>query len=310
MTADECCSKRGFVTFRLAHLSDLHTGPIPPFRAADVLNKRLTGYLNWRAGRRDIHNMDMLAALTADIRAARPDHIAATGDLVNIGLPQEFDAGLRQVQALGAPADVSLIPGNHDAYVTGSLDAMIQRCGAYMSGDGAAAPAFPFLRVRGGAALIGVNTGVPTLPFLATGRVDRAQLAALGRMLDETRAQNFTRIVMIHHPPHFSGSRWGRRLTNALEVEALLKRHGAELVIHGHNHRHSIAWLNGPLKKIPVIGVASASALPGSPHHRAEWHLYEIDGAGADIRIRITVRGRTADGSFGLISETALAPAA
>ena len=77
------------MTFRLAHLSDAHIGPIPRPRGRELIGKRLTGYLNWRRRGR-IHNMDVLARIVADLRAQNPDHIAMTGDILNIGLPAEF----------------------------------------------------------------------------------------------------------------------------------------------------------------------------------------------------------------------------
>ena len=59
----------------------------------------------------------MLAALVADLKARTPDHIAVTGDLVNLSLPSEFVAARAWLDALGNPRDVSVVPGNHDAYV-------------------------------------------------------------------------------------------------------------------------------------------------------------------------------------------------
>ena len=43
----------------------------------------------------------------------------------------------------------------------------------------------------------------------------------------------------------------------------VLRRHGAELVLHGHDHIHSLVMLDGPSKKIPAVGVPSASAIGG-----------------------------------------------
>jgi hypothetical protein len=37
----------------------------------------------------------------------------------------------------------------------------------------------------------------------------------------------------------------------------------AELVIHGHNHVGSVAFLDGPTGRVPVIGAPSASAKAG-----------------------------------------------
>ena len=75
--------------FTLAHLSDPHL-PMPEARPGQLLNKRATGYFNWWRNRVDIHRPEALAGIVADIKAKQPDHIALTGDLVNVSLPQEF----------------------------------------------------------------------------------------------------------------------------------------------------------------------------------------------------------------------------
>lgn len=252
--------------------------PHLPWRA--LFNKRLTGALNWHSARASIHNMDVLDAVLEDIIAQCPDHIALTGDLVNVGFAPEFAAASLRIARIGDPKNVSIVPGNHDAYVRSSLPEMLRIFAPYMRGDGDAAPTpprFPYLRKRGKIALIGVNTGVPTLPFFATGTVGEAQRASLARMLDETRAEGLFRVVMIHHPPLRTGARFGRALNDAEAVTRTLAEHGAELVLHGHNHRHSIARIEGKNGQIPILGVASASAVPGTPHHRAEYHLIRID---------------------------------
>ena len=60
--------------FRLAHLSDPHLGPLPPVRLRELMNKRLTGYANWRLGRADAQDMDdsFRADRGCEGRAARP----------------------------------------------------------------------------------------------------------------------------------------------------------------------------------------------------------------------------------------------
>ena len=75
------------------------------------------GYINWKRGRERLNDMAMLERLVADLRAQRPDHVAVTGDLVNIGMPEEFRRAAAWMETLGDPADVSFVPGNHDAYV-------------------------------------------------------------------------------------------------------------------------------------------------------------------------------------------------
>ena len=96
--------------FTLAHLSDPHLAPLPKPRAAELIGKRITGYINWQRSRRFIHDSDVLAKIVADLRAQAPDHIAVTGDIANIALPAEFTRGRDWLQSLGPPDNVSFVP--------------------------------------------------------------------------------------------------------------------------------------------------------------------------------------------------------
>src|ERR1043165_5651309 len=103
--------------FRLAHLSDPHL-PMPSARPAQLINKRVTGYYNWWRHRGHLHVPEALAGIVADIHAQQPDHIALTGDLVHVSLPQEFQRAAEWLVRLGPPDRVTVIPGNHDVYVS------------------------------------------------------------------------------------------------------------------------------------------------------------------------------------------------
>ena len=279
------------VTFVLAHLSDAHIGPLPRPHRRELLGKRLTGYINWRRGRDRLHNMEVLARLVADIRAQQPDHIAMTGDVLNIGLAAEFPFASAWLATLGESRDVSFVPGNHDAYTRGSLMHLERTFAPWTGADLGGEPSYPYLRVRGEIALIGLSSGIPTAPLLASGRLGTEQRDRLEIVLAETGARGLMRVVMIHHPPNRGGASAGRGLTDARKFEAILARHGAELVIHGHNHRHSVVYLPGPKGRIPIVGVASASAIPGTERHRAAYHLYEISRGENGWRIEGRMRG-------------------
>lgn len=277
--------------FLLAHLSDLHLGPLPRPRARDLAGKRLTGWFNWERSRAHVHNMDVLASLIADIHARNPDHIAVTGDLANIGLPAEFELARSVMETIGAPDGASFTPGNHDAYVRSSLDHLARAFAPWATDDGGKA-GYPYLRVRGDIALIGLSSGVPTAPFMASGRLGARQREALGRILDDTKARGLARIVMLHHPPNKTGASIGRGLMDASAFETLIARHGAELVIHGHNHKLSVMHLRGPDRRpVPVVGVASASAAGGSRTHRAGYNLFRVARAGEGFAIQAQARG-------------------
>ncbi len=263
--------------FTLAHLSDPHLGPIPAPSWRDLLNKRLTGYLNWRRKRQFIHNMDVLDRLVADLVARKPAHISCTGDLLNIGLASECPKARAFLARLGAPEDVSFVPGNHDAYVADSVPRITEFFAPYMTSDTGRFEGYPFVRLRGPIALIGLCSGVPTLPFSARGTLGREQRQRLEQILRFLGSQNLARVIMIHHPPHEGGARFGRGLTDAIGFESVLEREGAELVLHGHNHVTSVAHLKGPKGTIPVVGVPSASANGGTPSHTAGYHLFDFD---------------------------------
>ena len=148
---------------------------------------------------------------------------------------------------------------------------------------------FPFVRRRGPLALIGVSSAVPTLPLMATGRLGRAQLDALDRMLAQLSSEQAFRVLLVHHPLH-SDSRI-KRLTDSRQLRALLKRHGVELVLHGHDHIHSTMWIEGTDRQIPAIGVPSASALAHRHYPAAAYNLFSIERDGDQWRCVQTVRG-------------------
>jgi 3',5'-cyclic AMP phosphodiesterase CpdA len=277
--------------FTLAHISDPHLPPLPAPRLADLAGKRALGYLNWTRNRGKFHRRDVLDALVSDMQAQRPDHIAVTGDLVNLALEAEFGPALKWLESVGKPDRVTAIPGNHDAYVRGTRHRFAEAWGNYLAADDAAdrATSFPSLRRRGPLALISVSTAVPTPPLMATGWLGRSQLDALGRMLTHLAGEQVFRVLLIHHPLR-SDSRF-KRLTDAPELRALLKVHGVELILHGHDHVHSTIWLDGPTGTIPAVGVPSASALAHGRYPAAAYNLFAIERRGTAWRCEQTIRG-------------------
>jgi 3',5'-cyclic AMP phosphodiesterase CpdA len=283
--------------FTLAHLSDLHLAPLPQPRLSELASKRVLGYLNWRRTRAAIHRAEVADALVRDLKSQAPDHIAVTGDLVNIALDAEFSRARAWLDRLGSPADVTLVPGNHDAYVRAAIGAPAAHWREYMQGDGEPrsrrAPqddgvVFPFVRRRGPLVLIGLSTAVPTAPFMATGQLGAEQIGRLAKMLAET--SGLFRVVLIHHPP--AGRRaWSKRLIDAAALRAVLRESGAELVIHGHDHVHALEWLDGRERPVPVVGVPSASSSDYGGAEHAAYNLYRIGGAGGAFTCELVARG-------------------
>jgi 3',5'-cyclic AMP phosphodiesterase CpdA len=285
--------------FTLAHLSDPHL-PMPPARAGELLNKRATGYFNWWRNRVHLHVPEALAGIVADIKAMKPDHIALTGDLVNVALPEEFRRAADWLAAFDSPERVTVIPGNHDVYVALPWSESLGLWGAYMAGDSqppaAGFDVFPTLRRRDGVALIGLSTGVPKPPLFATGDLGPAQIARAEQLLAETAREGLCRIVLIHHPPLSDQPRF-KHLTDTAAFQAMIRKVGCEAILHGHNHRSEIARIAGPRGAVPVLGVTSASAAPGSKYGRARYHLIRIEREGEGWRLGVQIRALKTDAS-------------
>jgi len=104
-------------------------------------------------------------------------------------------------------------------------------------------------------------------------------------------------VVMIHHPPVSAASR-AKRLLDAPVLLRVIEAHGADLVLHGHDHVHMLNWLKGPNGgRVPAVGVPSASAAPGTSKDAAAYNLYAIDGSPGAWSCEAIARGINPAGS-------------
>lgn len=286
-------------TVTIAHVTDVHLGPIAGFTPRHWNAKRALGYFNWVRKRQHAHLRGVLDRIVADMQAQRPDHIAVGGDLCNIGLPQEHVDALAWLQSLGSPQRVSVVPGNHDIYCRLRIgDPGVKHWARYMASDAAGATlargptAFPCARVVGNVALIGVNSAEPTPSGMAWGRVGYGQFARLAAALDRAREAGLFRLVTIHHPPLPGQASARRALKDAAQMRDVLASYGAELVIHGHNHINMLAWVEGPAGPIPVVGTPSGSL--GRPYKEeplGRYNLFRIGGSAGTWSIELIGRG-------------------
>jgi 3',5'-cyclic AMP phosphodiesterase CpdA len=283
--------------FRLAHISDVHLGPLPEVSYRELVSKRVVGYVNWQRNRRKYLHDGVIGSILDDIKANRPDHLAVTGDLVNLALDAEVELARLWLEAVGPGADVSVVPGNHDAYVPGAFDKACRSWHAYMSSDEHNGPVnretFPYLRVRGNVALIGVTSSRATAPFMATGFFRAGQAQRLARILGETGRRGLFRIVMIHHPPVRDAVPTHKRLFGIGRFQRVIRRVGAELILHGHSHLPSLYQIKGHSGHVPVVGVAATGQAVGGSKPAAQWNLLEIGGSQGNWSLRLTRRGLT-----------------
>ena len=281
--------------FRLAHLSDIHLGPLPGVTYRQLASKRITGYINWHRNRRRNLHEGVTERLLSDMATFDPDHIAITGDLVNLALDAELEMARLWLESLGPAERVSVVPGNHDAYVPGALSRAFRAWADWMLPDLAPATTtrhgFPYLQRRGPAAIIGVSSAVATAPFMASGSFSAEQARGLTELLEAARSEKLFRAVMIHHPPVRGATATRKRLYGIRRFQNVLRRVGADLVIHGHTHLATTHWINGKDGRVPVVGVPAAGQGPGSSKPAAQYNLFDIEGEPGAWRITLQRRG-------------------
>ena len=194
----------------IAQLSDLHI--------------KLPGRLAYKK----VDTATMLAEAVRHLNnlAPAPDLVLITGDLADIGTPEEY-AWIRQLLApLKAP--MLVIPGNHD-----ERDAM-----RIAFADGGYLPKTGFLNFaieREGLRLIGLDTLVPGQ---GSGAMCTERLAWLDTALSGT--PEMPTLLMMHHPPFLTGIGHMDRigLQGREEFANILTRHPQVIsVLCGHLHR-------------------------------------------------------------------------
>lgn len=280
----------------IAHISDLHLLALDGAIPLRLFNKRITGYVNIRLHRGAVHKPFALTAAAAEFPGLNVDHLVITGDFTNLALEREFALGLRFLEhELGwSPDRVSLVPGNHDAYTAGAhktrrfATTFERYLGSDLPQFRMAGEVFPFVHLRGPAAIIGLSTAVPSPPLMAAGEIGRAQRDKLAQILAHPDVRDRTPVILQHHPLHPPANlakRLMSGLRDAKEEAELLARSGCQgLLLHGHLHkriRRSHATIAGD---IHAVGAPSATLLYGGDERMAGFNLYEIDDGDGAIR--------------------------
>jgi 3',5'-cyclic AMP phosphodiesterase CpdA len=247
---------------RIVQLSDIHVWrySVNPLR---LLNKRAIGVVSLLAGRARRFRLERLAAVVERIKSLEADHILITGDLTTTALPDEFaDARAALAPLLDDPARVTIVPGNHDRYTSGSV-----RHQSYEKVFGEFMPklTFPWLRpIDGQTAILGLDATRSHLS--ATGRLPLNQLDD-ARSLVADPATRPRRLIIANHypvvaPPVYAEELSRKRMKNADEVRAWLTTLGPHIYCCGHVHA---AWSYVPLDWPEHLSLNSGAPLLRDP---------------------------------------------
>jgi 3',5'-cyclic AMP phosphodiesterase CpdA len=230
-----------------------------------------------------LHTRAILDRVTTAARRESADVYAVTGDLVHIGLPGEITDALEWLEQLGAADSVVLVPGNHDCYRPNALPHIEAEWQPYLRGSDRSSRGFPSVSTSGDVTVIGLSSACPTAAFSARGMVGETQLARLDEVLT-THGDNF-KCMLIHHPPLRGQIRARKALADAGQLQAIIKRHGIELVLHGHLHYNAETLFNGRTR---IIGTASASN--NARHRRASYRVFDVSKSNRRWRVRAVLK--------------------
>jgi len=282
---------------RIAHFSDLHLLSLEGVGPLRFLNKRFTGYANLRLKREHVHRSAYVRAIAHEIRREGIEHVVITGDLTNLALEPEFELAREVIRDdLGLEASrVSIVPGNHDVYTGGSEreHRFATYFADYLASDlpelavDVPAGRFPFVKLRGPVAIVGLSSAVTRPPFVAAGQLGEAQLVALSRVLEHPEVQKRTVVIAVHHPLHNPASRVKSMLEGLWDADAFASRlQGLPrgLVLHGHLHRRVQKDLLTRTGSLSSVGATSASLHHEDGARHAAYNLYEIDDAGMVVK--------------------------
>lgn len=262
---------------RFVHCSDIHLLELAGNSPQRFFNKRLTGGVNLLFNRGRKYDGGMFQKIVAAAHAHGAERLVITGDLTNLALESEFEHVKRHLEAVGMP--VTVIPGNHDAYTRGSVRShrFEHYMSAFMEGEREAGSDYPFVQRFGDVALVGLSTAIPSMPLYAVGRVGDEQLARLGRCLATLGAEGLARVILIHHPVVRGVAKPRHDLLDLDAFGRVIAEHGAELVLHGHEHKRLEGALPGPGGvPVPVHGVGSGTYLSQKPGRHGAYSLYTV----------------------------------
>jgi 3',5'-cyclic AMP phosphodiesterase CpdA len=287
---------------RLAHCSDLHLLSHDGARWLDLANKRWLGAMNLLSNRSRHYHVAAFEDMVTDLNELGIDHVLCTGDVTNLALRQEFAFARDKFDKLtNGSHGVTVIPGNHDAYVAEGVPLFAEMFGDYATTDRGWEWAedhrhsaddvlhWPIVRIRGDLALIGTSTSRATPWFTAYGKLGPGQLERLAAVLADERLRGKVRVVAIHHPP--AGQRAHskiRGLRDHAELASVIAAHGADLIVHGHEHRDMTETLLGPTGPVPVRGIVSGTYFHNKPARTARYRIFDIDNGqlrGDQVRI-------------------------
>jgi Icc protein len=257
----------------IAQLTDLHL-------LEDDFSERPFGprarlsYLSFGRSLDAAERRKRVADALEEVKVSRADHLLITGDLTEDGHLAQFEVLAELLHASRIPPDrITLVPGNHDAYIEGGAfaQAMAGPLRAYAPTSMIGVP----LRFRD-VTIVPVSTAFHQSPLRSAGAIAPEELKALGDIAGDASLAGRPLVCAQHHPPgrHLVPMwHWIDGLVEHNALSALFDRCPHLHVVHGHTHHEA----NRSIRKGEAARVFSAKAVVEAAY---PLRLYEASPAG------------------------------
>ncbi len=264
---------------KLAHFSDLHVTHFP--LSGSFALKRLAAVTSYSFGGRgkDFTGSDhRIASLLAHVDAQQVDHALCTGDLTGVSTDAELARAAELFgDRLTQPARFTVIPGNHDRYVSKANGAFERHFARLCEGA-----VFPAVKHLDSVTLVLLDAARPTSVIDSSGLIGETQRGkALSILTDPSLKDRFVVVALHYGLLRMTGARdrQSHGLRDDVEVMHLLDRDDVtvDLVLHGHLHRPFTI----KTKRRHVINAGSATDL----HMRCGYNLYDVDAAAHRVAV-------------------------
>lgn len=258
---------------QIAHVSDLH---LLEKRHAERWGheRRRLAYLTFGRKNDFAERRRRVASAMETARRSDSDHVLITGDLTEDGLDPQFEVLAEVLAESGlSPSKVTLVPGNHDAYVDGNAFRRALQ-GPLRPYAETSEPGVPL--VFRDAVVVPVSTAFKQSYAWSAGAIEPKDLLAVDCAAQQSRCAGLALILAMHHPPHprMWGWHWIDGLRQHAAVGAILRQHGHAHVVHGHTHAATDRAVRpGAIPRIFSAAAAIDSETPVRVYHARQGRL-------------------------------------
>ncbi len=266
----------------IIHISDLHFHAMPS-KWKELPSKRALGFANLYINRRRHYPMERASQLVLKLQEMEWDHLVISGDLTSLALEKEFQLAHEVLSPLLAePEKVTVIPGNHDKYVSGACQPSLfhKYFGTYFTDT-----EIKTQHLFGKWHLIAWDSTHPNDWRTASGTVQRNTLLETENYIRQQAPSS--RFIIANHYPLWFPSDYivhpRHELHNLSYVRHWIQQQSQVLLyLHGHIHRNWHHVVHRKTEPLYLVNSASSTSLK-SARQKSVFHRIQLSDQQVEI---------------------------